>query len=265
MKTYSSKFKIALLIGAASILAIFITRPAHSQEAAKKESGKTITLKIISDDNGKTTIIDTTMEMADSAIVDSITNEINKVIIMGKGGRHARIKMRNMPEGFNYNFEIPPIPENTMALEDLDRIEWEGSDPGYNEEDFLWQGRASHPERRIMRFDDQRQMLSDILGDIPMDRVASYSIKDRKGGKRIVIDLNDAPLIDRPDRVIVIREPARMKRYKHNPERQVKVIVNTDDDEQTKVVTESSSSETVPPPPPPPPPPAKPEKTKPKK
>ncbi len=264
MKTNSPKFKIALLIGAASLLTIFITRPVYSQEAAKKESGKMITLKIISDDNGKTTIIDTTMEMADSAIVDSITKEINKVIVMGKGGKHARIKMCNMPEGFNYNFEIPSIPECPMALEELEGIEWEGSDPGYNEEDFLWQGRASHPERRIMRFDDQRQMLSDVLGDIPMDRVASYSVKDRKGGKRIVIDLNDAPVIDRPDRVIIIREPARIKRIKHNPERQVKVIVNTDDDDQRQVVTESSSSESVPPPPPPPPP-AKTGKTTPKK
>ena len=80
--------------------------------------------------------------------------------------------------------------------------------------------------------------LNDFFGEIPMERVVSYSIRDRKGGKRIIIDLNDAPIFERPNNVIVIREPGRINSRMHHPEHQVKVVVNSDD--------------SVPPPPPPP-------------
>jgi len=49
--------------------------------------------------------------------------------------------------------------------------------------------------------------LNDLLGDIPMDRVKSYSIKDTKNGKKIVIELNNAPFIENHRNVIIIRSP----------------------------------------------------------
>ncbi|MEI7662193.1 MAG: hypothetical protein WCK34_08345, partial [Bacteroidota bacterium] len=130
-------FKTALVFGTALVLAIFITRPAYSQEAAKKETQKKIVLKIISDDNGKTTVIDTTFENPDPATLDSVRNEINKVIVMGKG-KHGRLKFRNMPEGFNYNFEMPDIPECPMDMKDLENFEVEGMSPGEDSEDNSW-------------------------------------------------------------------------------------------------------------------------------
>ena len=42
-----------------------------------------------------------------------------------------------------------------------------------------------------------------------MDRVKSYSIKNTRNGKRIVIDVEDGPGFDRRDRVVVIREKGR--------------------------------------------------------
>jgi hypothetical protein len=83
-----------------------------------------------------------------------------------------------------------------------------------------------------------------------MDRVVGYTIKDRKHGKRIVIDLNDAPMFERQERVIVLRDPGKMHRKRDNQERQMRVIVDTDDDKSI--------------PPPPPPPPAQPDNKSPK-
>ena len=247
MKKNTINFKFALLFGVAVILVIFVTRPGHTQDTGKKESHKKVVLKIVSDDNGKTTIIDTTMEIPDSAMIDSIKKEIDKVIVLGRGGKHARIKMHQMPEGYDYQFEIPPIPDCPMLLEDLEELELDRMDLARDMENFHWEQRAPRMERRMLRMDNHRQTLTDVLGDIPMDRVASYSIKDRKNGKRIIIDLNDAPMFDREKNVIIIREPARMHRPKKTSGRKVKVYVNPEED----IIMEKVPEAPAPPPPPP--------------
>lgn len=255
MKKNTINLKFALLFGAAVILAIFVTRPGHAQDTGKKESHKKIVLKIVSDDNGKTTIIDTTMEFSDSAMIDSIKKEIDKVIVIGKGGKHARIRMQQMPEGFDYQFEIPPIPDCQMLLEDIEELEMDKMDLAREMENFHWEQRAPRMERRMLRMDNHRQTLTDVLGDIPMDRVKSYSIKDRKDGKRIIIDLNDAPMFDREKDVIIIREPARMHRPKKSSGRKVKVYMNPEEDIRMEKAPESQT-------PPSPPPASEPQKQK---
>ncbi len=253
MKSNSINLKFALVFGAAMVFTIFITRPVFSQESASKEPNKKIILKIVSDDNGKTTVIDTIMEMPDTGMIDSIKQEIDKVIELGHGGKHARLKMHCMPQGFNYNFEMPDLPDCPMDMKALEEMDGEGMTFGRDLEDPIWESMAPGPGRMIMRSGGHGQTLSDILGDIPMDRVISYSIKDRKNGKRITIDLNDAPTFQHPDRVIVIREPRKAQRNRNGQERQVKVYVNTDEGGDTESAT-----------PPPPPPPAKSKKTTPK-
>ena len=239
------------------ILAIFVISPVFSQETVQKKSQKKVVLKIISDDNGKTTVIDTIMEVPDSAMIDSVKEEIDKVILVGKGGKHARVKIHKMPEGFNYDFEIPSPPECPMGLEELEEFDCEVFAPGCDMEDRILDRRAPGLDRRVQRLGGHGQTLSDILGDIPMERVTSYSIKDRKNGKRIIIDLNDAPMFDNQERVIVIREPIRRPVNRNYPERRVKVDVNVDDDVKL--------DRTPPPPPPPPsvppPPPSQQDKT----
>jgi hypothetical protein len=205
MKFTTINLKLAPVIGAAMILAIFITKPAVSQEPAKTESYKKITMKIVSDDNGKVTIYDTTMEMPDSAMVDSLKNEIEKVIILGKGGKHARIRYHCMPEEFNYKFEMPDMPECHMNLKELEDLDLEGMLESGDMDESMCKHIAPGCER-IIRSGGKGQSLNDLLGDIPMDRVVSYSIKDRKNGKRIIIDLNDAPMFEKKAKVIVIRK-----------------------------------------------------------
>jgi hypothetical protein len=100
---------------------------------------------------------------------------------------------------------------------------------------------------------DRGQSLNDVLGDIPMSRVKSYSIKDTKNGKRIVIDLENGPLVEQENKIIVIREPGR--HYGHGgPRHQVKVIRHSNGGEMQEEIT---APEDAPPPPPPPPAPDK--------
>lgn len=249
MKNNPIKFKIALIFGFATLLALFVIKPGFSQGTAKKESHKKIVMTIVSDGSGKMTLIDTTMEISDTSMVDSIQQEIEKVMVINKNGKHARFKVNNMPQGFNYNFEMPSKPECPMDLEELEGIDCEGMDMGRDMEDCICDKMMPGMGRMVMRSGGNNRTLSDLLGNIPMDRVVSYSIKDRKNGKRIIIDLNDANLFESQDRVIVLSGSGKMQHKKDHTGNRVKVYVNTDDDSKV------DSSLTVPPIPPIPPPP----------
>ncbi|MDP1620752.1 MAG: hypothetical protein Q8M08_00290 [Bacteroidales bacterium] len=194
MKTSSFNLKNFLVLMTVMILAIFITRPAISQDNPKKESNKKIILKIISDDNGTKTVIDTTMEFNDDANMDSVRREIRKVFRVGKDGRRHQLKFRNMPRAFDYDFDVSSSSDCLKDLDELKEIEWEGMN---------------------MRSGNEGRTLSDVLGDIPMDRVTGYSIRERKNGRRIIIDLNNTPVFERQKKIIVIREPGKIKRHRN--------------------------------------------------
>ena len=249
MKTSLFRTKLTLAFFAAATVAIIAGNPVFSQESAGKKFQKKMVVKIVKDDNGKTTIYDTTMDLPDSASTDAVKSEMRKVMIMKNGGKHPCIIYRNAPEGFSSNFDMPCPPG---CMEEMEGMELEGMAPGMEADDFILDGGAPpHGRGMMMRSGGSGQTLNDLLGEIPMERVVSYSIKDRKNGKRIIIDLNDAPMFEKQDRIVVIREPGRMQQRRNHGERQVKVIVNTDDGPKVEAVQE----ETVPPPPPPPPPP----------
>jgi len=50
------------------------------------------------------------------------------------------------------------------------------------------------PGHQVLAMPNRGESLNDVLGDIPMSRVKSYKVIDKKGGKRIIIDIQDAPL-----------------------------------------------------------------------
>lgn len=243
----SVSIKTAFACGVIAIMTIFITRPSFSQETVKKESQKKMTVKIIRDDSGKTTIIDTTMDLTDSALADSIDQEIEKVIVMGEGGKHARIKCQRMPDGFRYNIKVPCPPDCKMDMDELEGIDLGEGFSGREMEDCAMEGMPPGPPLRMMRPGGNGRTLNDLLGEIPMDRVVNYSIKDHKNGKRIVIDLIDPPMFEAQNQVIIIRDPAQGPHKRNHGERKVKVYVNTDDDGNAK----GSPGQPVPPPPPP--------------
>ena len=93
-----------------------------------------------------------------------------------------------------------------------------------------------------MNFGGKGETLSDLLGDIPMDRVKNYSIKSKKGWKRIVIDVEDPPLMEKRGhrQVMIIGDPTQNHHmYRHgmpnkNVEKRIIIRKNNDVKEEGK-------------------------------
>lgn len=275
MKIFSISPSRIFVTVVATILVIFITKPGHSQDkgsgSSKKES--TIHLKIVKDDDGKTTTIDTTitysspvdreeirelvhklkgdmkemkmnlkkegydidLELENVENPDSLIDEMDNVIVLKNKGKGGDIRIHRFPRGFNYdyNFECPELPELP---------EWE------SQRDFNFDYPIPCPDHRILNFQSgERGSLNDLLGDIPMDRVKSYSIKDRKNGKRIVIDLEDGPFPVVRDRMVIVREkPQQMKYRNRGGEKNVRVIVRPKQGQEEYEIQQQKESQSAP-------------------
>jgi len=230
MKTMTRNFTQRLFIPAAILMAVtFIQYEGFSQDNPKKKEHKIITMKIVSDDNGKKTVIDTTLVVNDSTMEDSVERSIERAFELKSDGKHGCFKIKELPEGFDYQFNVPCMPECGMALDELKKLNLEGFEPGYFNRNFDWEDNLPELDYRLGRSRGTGQTLADLVGDIPMDRVVSYSIKDRKNGKRIIIDVEDAPLFEKnQDRVVIIKTPA-LKDQSVKPKHKVKVYVNGDE------------------------------------
>ena len=114
----------------------------------------------------------------DSAVNDSSGHRKVYTFRFNRKPSCPRIRIHENPGAFNYNFEMPDIPDFPELPRIIER-EW-----GNGPERYL-----HGPE--IMTIPKRGESLSDVLGNIPMSRVKSYKIIDKKGGKRIIIDLDD--------------------------------------------------------------------------
>jgi len=215
MKNFSIFKSISMVIGVIIMFTIFITKTGHSQTAEPKGKKKTIILKVTADKDGKNIVIDTTfitpegtdpkeieemaeklqkemqglekemeevqvrvlLDLPDSAMIDSLHNVIDKMVILKKGPRKHMKIYANKPHEFEYEFNVP-CPSDHMTGHEI----FEG--PG-------WSGYLGDQDKRVFRFEDKGQTLTDILGDIPMEKVRNYSIKNTKYGKKIVIEIED--------------------------------------------------------------------------
>jgi ribosome-associated toxin RatA of RatAB toxin-antitoxin module len=246
--------------GMAMILAIFIFLPVYSQETATNKSKSTIKLKIVSEKNGETSVFDTTIvsdellekeeieamvegmndemkelseemkemqfeinfDIPDSLLSDSVHKIVKKAMRMMPGACCPGRKMpkRGRGNSFGFNFPcIPDCPTPPEMLKDMECGNW-------------FPGQGAQRQRML----NPQETVSDIIGDIPLDKVKSYSIKDRKGGKRIIIDVDDSPIIEKQERIIYRERPNDMGRYRYmdrNP-KDVKVIIRTKKDDTGK-------------------------------
>ena len=265
MKTRLDIKDIFLFVVLTGIASFLISFSSAAQETKKEPSNKaTIVVKIKNDATGKTTVIDTSFTLSDPAsqkefeaymkkfegdmdemgekmenmenmevmvtipdISDSMEPDTlnDHMMFIGKGGKNARVIIKKCPKEFSYNFDMPCLPESLIP-------------PGCCEKYFNIETNRDH-DMECMHSYGQGGSLSDLLGDIPMSRVKSYSIKDRKNGKRIIIDVEDAPLVTEHDNVIILRNPHKSKKVNWNesPGHDVeeKIIIKTvDDDEKAK-------------------------------
>jgi len=249
------KKSIAFLILSGLMIMVF-SFVSHAQEPDTSKSKRAkVVLKIKKDNKGMTTVIDTVFnlsapggqkefeeamkqyetemdrlddelknievyvdihDLSDSLISDSLIKHL-KIIEKDKGCH--RFRWDTEPYGFDYGFEYPCLP-------DIDAYYF-----GDNEE--LEEYYMPRHYMRNFQFDNRNQTLSDLLGDIPMERVKSYKIKDRKNGKQIIIELEDGPIIEKSNRVIIIREPGKSSGKKNEYNRQMKVIIDSDDEKES--------------------------------
>jgi hypothetical protein len=268
MKKHQNISRISLIALIAGLLTSVMSFPVVAQSSAKTGSKKgVVVLKIKKEDNGKSTVIDTTftittpagqkaleeyMEQYEKELgkvseelenievlvdmpgsPDSLVNDsiIKRLRVTGKDMRCPRFRWLDKPEGFDYEFDVPC--PHVFPPSDI-------PDEGFEEE--YWPGH----DIRLFQYGNDRHTLSGVIGDIPMDRVKSYSIKDTKHGKRIIIDIEDAPVLNKKDRIIIIREPGGPAGRRGHSDRQMKVIIHPDSDRQTEKPDEQSSPSSPP-------------------
>lgn len=249
-----------MLISGLMTFTLFYNTAAQDSEKSSSKKG-VVVLKVKKEDNGKTTVIDTTFNITTPARqkefekfiakyemeVEHLGDELENIEVLvdmadfpdsmakdsivkqfrfiGKDGRSPNCRWQNKHDGYDYEFDIPCSPDFDFS-------------PFQGHEDFEGNFRPGR-DMKVFHYNHDSPTLSDILGDIPMERVKSYSIKDRKNGKRIIIDIEDAPLLDNQERVIIIREPGKQSHKRTNADRQMKVIINSDDNNQKEYPLET--------------------------
>jgi hypothetical protein len=256
--TIKTFFKDVLIVmGLSVVLTIFITHKGFTQDSTKSkgEKGVLIIKKILDDQNGNRKEFDTTinldqnvrpgdeqkiiddfekklngesglmqklqveiseMKIPDSGFIDSIQGLTQKAMKMHRSsGSH----FRNSPRALNYsyNFDLPEMNQ----FPQIEEFEDNNPHSGMNHD-------------RFNRSEEKNQSLNDLLGDIPMDMVKSYSIKETKSGKKITIELKNGPIIENHTKVIIMRAPRPQGRSGQGPRPQMrrKVIIHQNQQNQ---------------------------------
>ena len=235
-------------------LSLAISARSFAQEkAGQGKDEQTITLKIVKDDNGKVTVIDTTITTkgkGKSLQYEYAMQDYEKEMA------GLEDQMRDLEEDMK-QFEVELRVGDEM--EDIDSIVWVGDsikkhivirgtghprvmksphgelfiDDGNHIQRFNWNEDC---EDVFMPRPPLSPQLESLLQSIPMGKIIGFQIKDRKDGKRIIIDIDDeAP--------IMIMAPYRHHSAGHGQMPKTVIIEREMEDMQ------------VPPPPPPPPPP----------
>jgi len=251
MEKYSNFKRIAFITGLAIFFAIFVTRPGMSQDTAKKEGKKNLKIKIVREDEGKTTVIDTTisvnfpfdkeevkelinnlkemnMEMkglhsdaivdfdyffSDSTMKNSQYKLAEGVYLFGEQGKcPGMVYHRGSPNGLTYKFNMPDIAETVEGIEE-----------------FNWVSPEDDHDAQFYYNRKDKQTLSDVLGDIPMDHVKKYSIKETKNGRKIIIEVDDSQNIVVSGKSFYLNQTPRAYRLArpHRSNRDVKVIIES--------------------------------------
>lgn len=206
-----------MVIGGVILFTIFIIKTTNAQNTGTNEKGKekTIILKVVTDKNGEKTVIDTIftipegsdfpeginlkkkiieemeglegemkelqlqmfVDETDSTLMDSLQKSVGKMLLITKGPKD-RIRIHcEKPGEPDFDLDVPCKLEQLRKLKDFD----------YQRSESNWRD----PDKRIYRFKNKGKTLSDIIGEIPMESVRNYSVKDTKYGKKIVIEIED--------------------------------------------------------------------------
>jgi hypothetical protein len=224
-KKAESKKQIKVIIkkdkgGTSSVLDTTITINREKDAANLKKIMKEyqIDMKGLSDDMEEMIVNINDMDLPDSGKIDSLSKVVKRIRIIGKDGMKGKCCEHSMMYGFDDSdwngLPCPPPPPPPDGMEEFGDFQGVPNYPGFG-------------ERR-------GGTISDVIGDIPMDMVRSYSVKETKHGKRIVIELNNPPLMRTMDKVVIIRQPGHREHSDHYrmPKVEKKVIIIPDGSEE---------------------------------
>lgn len=232
------------------ILGMFLlTGTLFAQKEEKPKDSKKMKVYIKSDKDGKSKVIDTTIDISgskDHSAIEEAMKEYEIELSDAEEGLHSMVlqlsdidlndssgmdslkqivkkikKIRiksGKPHCIDYYSDyfdvpgwpdVPPPPPPPPPDGDISLFE------GFDE-----------PGPFMRSFRGEGNTLNDVIGDIPMDRVLNYSIKDTKKGKKITIEISDFPQIERPPQVIIIKEPRKGDRmdWKRRPKVKKRII-----------------------------------------
>jgi hypothetical protein len=244
-----------LLIVAALAMAVTFGHAVRGYSQEKPDPGdkeNTITLKIVKDDNGKVTVIDTTITTKGKEKTLQYEYTLRSMDKQMAEMEHQLQEMENQMKHYEVEVRMGDELENMDSVIRIgDSIEkhiiirgmgpecdrpcppaememWFGDDEGFRHMDF------DNEDFEFPEFPMPPQWEA-LLQSIPKGTIKGFQIKDRKDGKRIIIDVDD-------DAPVMIMAP-----YRHHGGNRVekRVIIRGDADDLQ-----------IPPPPPPPPPPA---------
>jgi hypothetical protein len=236
MKTIPYLKEINAIIGMAMILTILLSSTGFSQDkTVKKESSGRIKIKIIKDENGKSTVIDTTFNLNDKKGKEAYEIFLKEYDTPGPGGNRGmkKVEVHVSDPGKIDSLDLDSLGDSERNIRIFThdgrhfRVEGLGGDELF---DLPEPPEPPFPPQPPCCIDDDMSMpscmqrspgnLLDVLGSIPMCRVRNFTIKENKQGSRIIIDVDRRPVLEMPPmqkRMIYINKDGR---HEHgvNPE-----------------------------------------------
>ncbi len=266
MKTLFWLKDSTLILILAAVMTFMLTVPAHSQDTIKKNSKTVLSLKIVKDENGKKTVIDTTftsdrplsskemkalmsdldenlnepgddgedlgvffdgIDLPDSGMMDSIRKMTDKYIVFGKDFM-SRHKGHGHQgyKNFDFDFDIPELPIPPEPPIPLDEHSF--NIPRCFEYNDFMDNDQFFGFHRGDRGGNGSVM--DLLGDIPLDKVKNFKIQDKKNTRKITIEVEResyAPMTRTEKKVIIIRSDNNSPHPDHDKKVQKKVIIKS--------------------------------------
>src|ERR1035438_3856471 len=224
MKMYSRLKDSILVVSLATIMTIILAFPGFTQDTMKKHPQTTVKVKIINEENGKKTVLDTTitssrsldsgeideiianldenmkgmdnglkeldlslgkMNLPDSSMMDSIRKMTRNIRIMiDKNFKSPHMKWHSQPGGFDYNFDF----DTPGPPEPPEPPEARGE----HHRHFEYRAEPFEMEPPVPQHDGS---LMDLLRNIPMDMIKSFNIKEKKDGTKITIEVGHSSVL----------------------------------------------------------------------
>lgn len=191
-----------------TLVIIFVTGT-KGQDTISAKEGKAVVKMKIKDSSGKEKTIDTTFIITDresrAAFEEAMKEYQLAADEVAESLKEIEV-MVDLPEIEGLNDSLKKVIRIYGHGQRVPEFRWHDRDCSYDYQ-FDCQSAYVHPNKMILKSRDGEESLEDLIGDVPLDRVISYSVKDRKGIKRIIIEVEDGPMEFEDQRdVIIIRK-----------------------------------------------------------